>query len=677
MSSRQHRFRKSKHRTLAKQAEASQGSKQLEQQKSEEEVYKERLEISLYRVTDELRGNGVEQFGEDDLIIVPYPSQIKKMAPKKRDKIFKYAIKFVEENGLQYKYPETMGLKNLLLTEETRLTTERLRAAQVNATKIETVRPQRAPETAGQRIRRNMNKRAFLDNSQTNSVPFPTSSVDNSMTSEENAINKLARDIAVDKDPTGELARVCGGATITYMKLLETAYKAQSKEEIAQTIAELTYDTWDVEKQERAMKALTRIWEVSQEWTEESKETQETLNQNAQGSLIPTDLSLDAYDKSQSGINPKELEEKADSSDDIVTGQQLEPDDNKEQTQLAVTADRAPRNQLYEETVQALEPTGELKKIADAWDNSYSLVYGDGYQGGNPVLGTAGASEQFVKDVRNGMDHVAQFTMDEGQRKIDEAVRLAREGAPDHQYGPLYNQGKAMMAEGQDMMREFEKMQHSNLPSVQKAKEQVAQTVQNKFQEVLEDPNKALNALEQFGEVIKDPKGAVMKTGEMVADEMKRRTEDYALGKLPKDAPGVFDDMKGVLSSAVEDRKEGGHSQGAGGTGEINDYFERLRQAGGRIQGGVLSRARGARPDVGGQRQMGTSGTSTSSYFPQSDNSLPKDDDELRKYTGSLKIARKPVPKISRKKAHNQVYAVQRGIAEYNAYKTVFNSSFR
>lgn len=680
---------------------------------------RDKLRYTALKLSRDLTKKGIDNL--EGLYDVPSKSQLEIMTIPSIKKFLDRGLKYIEENGLQMDYAESTHLvSSAIKTEEKERSVEKARSSQVQSTKISSLPTGfYKPQTSEERIRARFDA-GYIDPNQSN-APIDEFSVElvkqmpgrteSKRTTEEEeygreksrhygeiitrtrqrgmpgARESYVRNIYASKGEIekNELARdIMSSSGSLYTRLFNKLqfYPGIDAKYVANKLTNLKMDLFhdDVE-------FITRFVEETPHLTEGQhraildeffniQKPDEPIAQDYTGSMIPVDEHIDELDKQLDVFTPANREVRANMDD-------VEPDSDIKETLGEEKSDNTSEVKDYD---KGFDPIKGLPENKESYDNSYSLSYGDGYDGENGAL-SANASSYLMTE--NKEQKGAEWIHDDikrGQAFISRAHDLERSEGYTERVANLFDSGESI---------------------IENARKQI-----DKIQDAASDPMKALDAAEQFSEVLKDPQGAAMKVGELLKDEVKSRAEDLARGVIPKDAPGVLDDMRGLLESKIQDTIEGGISEGAGGLGEIarripfgvhvpHMQAERVPtgqpvpyRQGQPIPTGRVVPHMQARPIPTGQQVPYREGQQIPIGQPvpyAQAQPIPigqpvpltraqrvelRDNDELRKYTGSVRIKRKPVKKISRRRSHNQVGMIQRGVAESKAYKNVFNSTF-
>jgi len=244
------------------------------------------------------------------------------------------------------------------------------------------------------------------------------------------------------------------------------------------------------------------------------------------------------------------------------------------------------------------EPTKTLPKLPNADRHAYGLIYGDGYNDSTP-LGNVGGNVDQIEESKSHSSTFADLVERERVSNIEQDI---------------------------DVEEVSQRMGH--------------------VEDLLQDPRVA---------------AAAEKTAEFFKNEAKRRISRRLGGEVPKEAQGVLDDMKGILSSGERDRQNGGYSEGPGGTGELPLQNRASGRSGIDYNGdGSLS-----------QKERDEAKYNAALSYIQRYNPLA-----AGKLGGSTKVRRsKPIP-VSMKKSRNQVNLVRQSVAGAQAYRDVFQTTF-
>lgn len=282
---------------------------------------------------------------------------------------------------------------------------------------------------------------------------------------------------------------------------------------------------------------------------------------------------------------------------------------------LAVTQENPSARAL--EKKYDFEPTDRLSSIPGAAENAFSLIYGDGYED-NSYLGNAVAEE--------ASDIAGEFKEQvEGRAK---EFRVAGEKAAFDFATTGDTSSAAQMAND--------------------VKDQVMGHVRD---------------------FASDPRQGVASRAEAIGRDLADRAASRISGRVPRDAPGVFDEMKGILNGALESKERGGYSEGAGGTGNLpaGPVYRNQHGVGhGRAidhdgSGGLSQAERDHMPF--NERQL--------AYLHQFNPHM------AGKLAGPTKIKKKKPRRISSKRTSQQIDIVQQGNAAAAAYRDVFKTSFQ
>ena len=185
--------------------------------------------------------------------------------------------------------------------------------------------------------------------------------------------------------------------------------------------------------------------------------------------------------------------------------------------------------------------------------------------------------------------------------------------------------------------------------------------------------------------------------GRWVSDEVKRRVLDPSTGEPPRNAPGVINDLGSIQRASEQDEKNGQHSQGTGGTGELlsQGAVDRAIAAGlnalsgngftgpsgppldPRVMSNVIGAGMSALSEVPHSNNEGGSSDSTQGTLSTQAMAQAASSSNKMMKKGSIKIDKERPPPINRFRAVNQVKRVQQGVAAYKGYRDIFRTSYR